>query len=56
MDCAVEPELREALGFTRARAEAGTPKQPLGLRLAKAPAVDGRRHSLSIGAAAATAE
>jgi Ca2+-transporting ATPase len=49
---AFEAEPGEPLRLTRARTEAGTPEEPLGLRLAKAPAVDGRRHALSIGAAA----
>ena len=35
VDGAVEPELRERLGLARARAEAGTPEQPLGLRRAE---------------------
>ena len=46
VDGAVEAELREALGFARARAEAGAPKQALGLRLAEMD--HGRRAASSV--------
>jgi hypothetical protein len=50
MDRALEPELREALGLAGAGAEAGAPKQALGLRLAEMATVDGRHLPFSIGA------
>ena len=52
VDGAFEPQLRELLGLTRARAEAGAPKEPLGLRLAEAPSIhrDGHAQSVSAGA------
>ena len=42
MHRALEPELGEALGLARSRAETGTPEQALGLRLAEVATVDGR--------------
>jgi len=48
MDGAVEPELRKALGFARARSEARAPEQALGLRLAERSTVN-RRHPAIIG-------
>ena len=50
VDRALETELRELLGFTLPRAEAGTPKEPLGLRLAKAPSVHGDGHAQPLSA------
>ncbi len=41
VDGAVEPALRERLGFTAARAEAGAPKQSLGLFWTERTPVDG---------------
>jgi hypothetical protein len=51
VDGSVEPELRELLGLSGTRAETGTPKEALGLRLAELSAVNGR-HRCGIGAAA----
>src|SRR5207247_1838912 len=48
VDGAVEPELGQALGLTRARAEAGAPEEALGLRLAERSTVNGR-HPAIIG-------
>jgi hypothetical protein len=49
VDGGVEASLGEPLGFTGTRAETRTPKEPLGLRLAEAPVIHGKRHSVSIG-------
>src|SRR5512133_1861818 len=48
----LEPELRQPLGLAGAGAEAGTPEQALGLRLAERTTVDGRHPTFSIGAKA----
>jgi hypothetical protein len=50
VDGAVQPELREPLGLTWTWAEAGTPKEPLGLRLAEAPSVHGDGHAKELSA------
>ena len=50
VDGALESELRELLGLTLARAETGTPKEPLGLRLAEAPSVHGDGHAQPLSA------
>ena len=51
VDRALETELRELLGFTLPRAEAGPPKEPFGLRFAELPSVhrDGHAPPLSAG-------
>jgi hypothetical protein len=46
----LEPEPSELPRLTGARPEAGTPKQPLGLRLSELPSPDGNtRHETDIG-------
>ena len=44
VDGTVETLLRERLGLTRARAEAGAPKQPFRLRHSELSPVDGNPH------------